>query len=181
MTERKMTSEKTIYENKLMSVLQREYDVNGKHRTYTMIKRSDSVIAIPLTEERKTLLLKQYRYPTEKDSLEFPMGGVDGGETTIEALKRELQEETRLLAENFVEVGKFFPVPGLTDQVAHVFVIKLTEKKLLTASPRDCEEDIESPMIVSADDVFRFVRNGKITDGFTISAALFLKLYLERE
>jgi len=181
MTERKMISERAIYGNKSMSVLQKEYDVNGKHETYTMIKRSDSVIAIPLTKERKTLLLKQYRYPTEKDSLEFPMGGVDKGETTVEALKRELKEETHLLAENFVEVGKFFPVPGLTDQIAHVFVIKIAEKKLLMANPRDCEEEIESSIIVSADDVFRLVRNGKITDGFTISAALFLKLYLERE
>lgn len=180
MKERKVISEKKLYGNKWMDVLQREYDVGGEKKTYTFIKRSSSVIAIPLAADGNTILLRQFRYPTGMESLEFPMGGIDEGETIVDALKRELQEETNLHIKDFEEIGKFFPVPGLTDQVAYVFVVHVNED-LSTLGVKSDEEDIDGSMVMSSNEVFNLIRQGRVTDGFTLSASLFLKLYMEKE
>lgn len=174
MKKRALLSEHKVYSNEWINVLQKNFKVGEQKKIYTSIKRSNSVIAIPITRDGKTVLLKQFRYPTEKESLEFPMGGINEGERAIEALKRELKEEIGIDAITLEEIGKFHPVPGLTDQIVYVFLVYIDDLSMIQVN---ASEDIDGSMIIPLDDVFHLIQKGQITDGFTLAAALFIKLY----
>lgn len=68
---------------------------NGVHiPDYTIWQHSDIVQAIPITKEGKYVLVKQYKHGIEDIVVEFPGGFMNKGESKIDALKRELAEET---------------------------------------------------------------------------------------
>jgi ADP-ribose pyrophosphatase len=61
---------------------------------YYSLKLPDYTVVVAITEEQRVLIVRQYRPAVERDTLEFPSGLVDAGETPLEAARRELLEET---------------------------------------------------------------------------------------
>lgn len=63
------------------------------------ICQPEGVVVVPLTRDRRFVLIRQYRPALERFTLEFPAGGLSGAETPEEAARRELYEETGYRAE----------------------------------------------------------------------------------
>ena len=61
---------------------------------YYRVKQPNGVVMMPLTPKGHILLIRQYRQALGRETLEFPAGGIDPGETPVEAMTRELFEET---------------------------------------------------------------------------------------
>ncbi|MFI5188252.1 MAG: NUDIX hydrolase, partial [Chitinophagales bacterium] len=61
---------------------------------YYVVELPPSVLVFAIAEDEKVLMIKQYRHPVTEVSIELPGGFVDEGETTLEAAKREMLEET---------------------------------------------------------------------------------------
>lgn len=66
----------------------------GKEEKMVFVDADDAVCVVALDKTGKVILVRQFRFGVEKDTLEAPGGLVDEGETPLDAAKRELEEET---------------------------------------------------------------------------------------
>lgn len=153
---------------------------DGKEKLYSVVERDNSVIIIPISPSNKTILLKQYRHPTSQYSWELPMGGIDINETPEIAVKRELAEETSIKSQQITQIGKYKAVPGLTPQDVYVYIVHVTDQELQNALYKNGVDDIEGSKIASLEEAYQMTESGEITDGFTLTGLLFLKLHLEK-
>lgn len=135
-------SSKYVYENKFITVKEDKVVRHNEAYTYLSVERDDAVVIIPITPSGKILFLKHYRYPVEQVTLELPMGGIDTGESPIEAAGRELREETGIGCTKMEEAGFFFPLSALTSQKVHVVTAILSEEDINKAVLNPHEDEI---------------------------------------
>jgi len=67
---------------------------DGQQATREFIRHPGAVAVVPLLDDGRLVLVRQYRYPIGKAILEFPAGKLDAGESTLACARRELLEET---------------------------------------------------------------------------------------
>ncbi|MDP9314408.1 MAG: NUDIX hydrolase [Chloroflexota bacterium] len=170
-----------MYENQWLRVHEHRFMSGQMQKIYAIVERAHSVIIIPLSPSGQTLLLQQYRYPTGQHSWEFPMGGIDQGETPEAAARRELLEETQLAVIELEQIGHYHAVPGLTPQKVSVFVVRVSDQELAEAFVPVGADDIRTSCVVPVTDLYQMIGAGSVTDGFTLVGALYLRQLLDRE
>ena len=89
---------------------------------YFVVELPECVLAIAITKEKKVLLIEQYRHGIQQQSIEFPGGFIDDGETPETAIVRELQEETGYTFTDFHYLGKTYSNPGVLSNATHFFL-----------------------------------------------------------
>ncbi|MBU1179753.1 NUDIX hydrolase, partial [Patescibacteria group bacterium] len=97
---------------------------NGKRGKYYFVSTGGSSMVIPVTNDNKIILTKQYRYLVDMESVEFPAGGVKEGQTHEDAARAELEEETGYKAGKLEYVGEFVPMNGVTDEISKVYIAR---------------------------------------------------------
>ena len=137
--------------------------------TQTWIDRTDGVGIVAVTKENKILLIKQYRYVINEYSWEIPGGGIDKGETTTDAAKRELNEETGIIAEEFYKIGIFHSLNSLNTEKVTIFYSKIEEVEL-TYTNSEFSEDIVEYKYVSFSEALGMIDKGEISDAMTANA-----------
>lgn len=93
----------------------------GERREQIFVDRRGGVAVIALTEDRRVLLVRQYRPLVGRECLELPAGGIEPGESPIEAAVRELREETGYVAARWREIRRFYPSDGTSNEVVYLF------------------------------------------------------------
>lgn len=79
---------------------------DGERSLYSYLEpSSEFVVVVPLSANGTTFLVRQWRYPWQRNSWETPAGTCDAGETPLETAKRELVEETGMSAASWTELG----------------------------------------------------------------------------
>ena len=78
---------------------------NGHEGEYGYIKHPGAALAVPITKDNKVIILRQYRFAVSRYLLEFPAGTLEIGETPINSIQREIQEETGFSAKKWDELG----------------------------------------------------------------------------
>lgn len=180
MESRKRIDTKFVYETRWLRIREDHFLMpNGTKGVYSYVERPNSVIIIPLTPSRSTVLLKQYRYPTDSFSWELPMGGLEPEETPDEGALRELLEEVQLTPQSLVKIGVYHSVPGLTSQKVTVFVALVSDNDLDAVFAQEDVDDILETQVVTVEDAYLRIAEGKITDGFTLVGFMYLRLYLD--
>ncbi|MCX6829430.1 MAG: NUDIX hydrolase [candidate division Zixibacteria bacterium] len=172
----KTIEKKVIYKNNWLKLCQHKIIRGGKSGVYTVVERANSVIIIPLSYSGRTVLLRQYRFPTGNDSWELPMGSVEPGETYINAAHRELAEETGITGVDVTQIGIFNPVPGLSPQEVYVFVAKIQNSRMESLEQPKAVDDIQELSVLALEQVYAMAHNGIITDGYTLTSLLLLRL-----
>ena len=79
---------------------------DGSHATREYIRHGGAVAVVPLLDDGRLVLVRQYRYPTGKVLLEVPAGKLDPGEAQLACAQRELQEETGFIAREWAFGGE---------------------------------------------------------------------------
>jgi ADP-ribose pyrophosphatase len=79
---------------------------DGSHATREYIRHGGAVAVIPLLDDGRVVLVRQYRYPTGKVLLEIPAGKLDAGEAQLACARRELREETGYVAREWAYGGE---------------------------------------------------------------------------
>lgn len=181
MDKRQRTVEgRVVYDNPWLRVREDKISDERGTRAYPVVERGDSIIAIPLSPQHDTCLLKQYRHPIGSFSWEFPMGRIDKDETPEEAARRELSEETKYQATAVELIGRYRAVPGLTPQQVFVFIAWVKEQDLTKERTPVYADDIVSSKVMPLAEVEGMAAKGEIIDGFTLAGLLLAKLCLEQ-
>lgn len=141
---------------------------SGRTVIREVVRHPGGVVAVPVLEDGKLLLIRQFRYPLQKYILEFPAGKLDSGQSPLETAKRELEEETGFQAASMHQEFAFYTSPGICNEVIHMFVATgLTE---VTQRLEEGEHiTVESH---SLDECLQMIKSGEIRDGKTIMGIL---------
>lgn len=163
----KTLKSKIVYSNQYFKVWADDVQVNSHQVDYYFLERNNFSLIIPV-KDNNFIMVKQYRYAIKRESLEFPMGGCEGGENYAACAKRELLEEAGVTAKQLFNLGEVAPTPGHSCQMFNVFLATgLTE---VGHQNRDqLEEDMEIHKI-KISDFPKLVKSGEIVDGPTTSA-----------
>lgn len=168
--------EKAIYDNKWINVT--EYNVlnpsGGKGIYGTVRFKSIAIGVLPLDEEGYTWLVGQWRFPLEMYSWEIPEGGGDPALPPIESARRELKEETGLVAREWTLIQEMHLSNSVTDERALIFMARGLRQE--EAMPEETEQLIVRR--VSFDEAFEMVERGEITDSMSVAGILKVKLLL---
>lgn len=143
---------------------------NGKRGEYNIVVSPPASFIIPEDSDGDIYLIRQYRYAIGKNSIELPAGSTEGGDP-LETAKRELQEETGLVAKKWEKLGSFYSANGLLHEKAYVYLA--TELKQ-TGQHEQEEEGIDKLYKFSLDKILEMIKNGEIEDGQTISSMMLL-------
>lgn len=171
-----VTGEQPVYDNAWINVT--EYQVinpNGGKGIYGKVHFKNHAIAIvPLDEQLNTYLVGQYRFPINQYSWEVPEGGCPIGEDQLQAAQRELLEETGLKAQHWEHIADAYLSNSVSDEAGSIYVA--TELTQETATPEETEQLVVKKL--PFEEVYRMVCEGRITDMFSITAILRVKLML---
>ncbi|WP_372595124.1 NUDIX domain-containing protein [Actinotalea sp.] len=176
-------SSRTAYENPWIRV--REDTVtrpDGGEGIYGVVEvRHPAVFVVPVTEDDEVVLVELFRYTTGRTSLEVPSGGSDGQEPLL-AARRELQEETGLVADTWQRLGGMDALNGVCHAPEHIFLargLRPAAAAAGTTAAQD-EEGITAVRTVPWPEVMGLVSDGTITDGETLAALLHAGIALGR-
>ena len=166
-------SSREVYRNHWMRV--REDEIlrsNGEKGIYGVVEKHDGAIILPI-ENGRIWLVDQFRYAIQERSLEPPQGSWEREVANPEELARgELKEETGMQAGAMTHLGSVWIAPGFLRQKLHVF---LATGLTPTEKDPDAEEHDLVVRSVPVEDFEQMMRNGRVTDGPTLSAwALYL-------
>jgi len=113
---------------------------DGAEALYTVVVNPDSAFVVPHFDNGDTMLVRQWRHAWEMSSWEVPAGTFDEAEDALECARRELAEETGLVAMRYRSLGVVHGAAFLTGK-AHLFLAEeLTES---ARSPETYEQDME--------------------------------------
>ena len=168
---------RTVYENAWIRV--REDAVtrpDGSDGVYGVTAmKHPAVFVVPLTDAGEVVLVRMHRYPIDRESIEVPAGGSDGGEPLV-AAQRELLEETGRRAVTWKRLGEFYSLNGIADARADVFLAHG-----LTGDGEGADaaaEGISGLLVVPWAEAMELVRAGTIHDGETMAALMLAGLEL---
>ena len=164
-------SSKEEYDNKWINVT--EYQVinpGGKPGIYGKIHFKNKAIGIiALDEYNNTWLVGQYRFPLNEWSWEIPEGGGSVEGSVLESAKRELKEETGLIAKKWTQILRTHLSNSVSDEEGFIFLAEELEH-----GDSDLEETEADMKIwkLSFSEVLDMVMTGKITDSLSVMGIL---------
>ena len=142
---------------------------NGNSATREVIRHVGAVGVIPVTDDGKALIERQFRYPLDSVITEIPAGKLDSfTEDRLSAAKRELEEETGYTAKEWMPLGDYYPTPAYCDERITLYLARGLE---LGQRHLDEDEFLNFEFVPLAD-LVADVMSGRITDGKTQVAVL---------
>ncbi|HYE59692.1 MAG TPA: NUDIX hydrolase [Candidatus Kapabacteria bacterium] len=171
----KKISEEVIHDNRWWRYKRDIFENKaGKQGEYYYGETNGMVMVIPILPNGNVLLTLQHRYLVDKQSIEFPGGGIQAGEHLEEAVKREVLEETGWTIDHCINIGTFEPANGFVKDSSHIFLAYLDEQ--VGAQP-DENEDI-ALLERRIDEIEEMVRKNEIWDGQTLASWALVRHHL---
>jgi 8-oxo-dGDP phosphatase len=146
-----------------------------------VVEHPDAVGVVPVTDDGRLLLLKQYRQPLGRYQLEIPAGILDvDGESVEAAARREVLEELHHEVRELVHLTTVFTSAGWSDERVHLYL----GRGLRPASPPDdfqaeAEEAHLEVIPLHIADALEIARGGELTDAKTVIGLLLAAPHLE--
>ena len=146
---------------------------DGTQGVREYVKHPGAVAVVPLFDDGRVLLERQFRYPHHKEFIEVPAGKLEPNEPHLDTAKRELLEETGYTALDWTRLGIIHQGIAHSDEGIELF---LARKLTQGAQRLDAGEFLET-LIVPFDEALAMIRDGRITDAKTVAALLFVKTF----
>jgi ADP-ribose pyrophosphatase len=138
---------------------------------YYVYDFSTWVGALPVTQEGKIIMLKQYRHALGEVCFEIPGGCVDNTDQSLEeAIARELLEETGYRFSSYEYLGKISPNPSTNSNLLHMFLAKGGEK--IAPQSLDENEEIEV-LLMDINELKQLLRENKIVQAMHVSCIIY--------
>ncbi len=172
--ERTIKSDK-IYQGKIINLRVDTVELpDKKYSKREVIEHPGAVAIVPITQDNKIVMVKQFRKAVEEVLLEVPAGKLEIGEEAMECGKRELLEETGYKSENLEPLFDFYTSPGFSNEVISIYIAK----DLIKDVARPDEDEYIEVEEHDIDDLIQMIMGNRIKDGKTITAILATKEYL---
>lgn len=169
----KKISRKQLYKGKKVNLVTEKVILpNGKETDWELIVHPGAAAIIPIDENGKIIMIRQYRNAANRHTLEIPAGTLDStDEDPKDCAFRELEEETGYYTDSLEFLFNFYSCIGICDEVIHVYIAKnLKESK----QNLDEDEFVELERY-TIDELINMIYNGEIQDNKTISSLLLYK------
>jgi ADP-ribose pyrophosphatase len=141
---------------------------DGRRLSIEVVRHPGAAAIVPLTADRRVLLVRQFRCALNATIWEIPAGTLEPGEEPLATARRELAEETGHAADHWESLGAITPVPGYSDELIHLYLAR----GLHPAEGRlDPDEILEAEAVDWAEALAMFER-GEIRDAKTITGLL---------
>jgi ADP-ribose pyrophosphatase len=168
----RVVSSRKIFRGRVVNLdVDRVVEPSGREVEREIIRHGGAAVVLPVTDDRRVVLIRQYRYAAGELMLEVPAGTIDAGESPEETARRELVEETGYHPERLAKLAEFFPSPGILTELMHLYLATgLTKGE---ARPEDDEsiEVVELPF----EEALGLEPGRDVRDAKTIVALSFLR------
>jgi 8-oxo-dGTP pyrophosphatase MutT (NUDIX family) len=170
----KTLTSRTVYDNAWITVFEdKVINPTGGENLYGHVHfKSKAVAIVPLDDDGNTWLVGQDRYTTREYTWEVPMGGSDAGEDPIDTARRELKEETGLIAATLTPLMRLHTSNSITDEEGFVFIARDLE---ISDPNFDEMEDLKIRKL-PLNEAIGMVKRGEITDAISVAALLRLNV-----
>jgi ADP-ribose pyrophosphatase len=167
---------KHIFKGRVIDVGTEEVTLpSGVTVTLDVIKHPGASLVVPLDEQNRVLLIKQWRHCAGGWLWECPAGTLNAGETPEQCARREVTEEAGVVAGTLDYAGYIFPAPGYTDEKIHIYVARDLSK---APQHQDEDEVIVEVKPVSFDECMNMIARGEIHDAKTLAGLVHARRFL---
>ncbi|GLU35318.1 NUDIX hydrolase [Trinickia caryophylli] len=144
---------------------------DGKEATREYVQHPGAVMVIPMFDDGRVLLERQYRYPIGRVMIEYPAGKLDPDEGALACAQRELQEETGYTARDFLFLTRIHPIISYSTEFIDLYLARG-----LTAGERKLDDgEFLDTFVADLPQVLEWVRTGAISDVKTIIGTMWLE------
>ena len=142
---------------------------NGNISGRELIRHVGAVCVVPVTDKNEIIIERQYRYPYDCVITEIPAGKLDSKqEDRLSAAKRELREETGLTADEWTDLGGFYPAAAYSDEYITMFMARGLHQGSQELDADEFLDVVKIPVDELVDDIMA----GKVPDAKTQAAVL---------
>lgn len=160
-----LTKREYIYRGKILNLSLSRFISEAKGEVeIEIVHHNGGAGTLPVFEDGTIALVRQWRYPLGRYSLEISAGRIEPGDSPDDTARRELEEELGYRAEHLKKLGEFQVAPGYCEERIFVYVaegLEPCEQKF------DDDEEIEV-VRMSFDEALALVRSGEIDDAKSI-------------
>lgn len=161
----------SVYKNKFVQFVVDTVDLNGyQWEQAYFVKPAGNAIGVMPTDGNGLWLVNQYRYPAKSYFWQIIMGMINPGQTELDCVNQELQEEAGLITSKLIKIGSALAIPGMSSEENFLYV---AENVIKTSSRKDETEVGLKVKYFTFHEITKMIKNGDIRCGLTLSA-LFL-------
>lgn len=150
---------------------------DGHEGTREYLRHPGAVMIVPLLDDGRVVLERQFRYPLGRSLIEFPAGKIDPGEPLLACAQRELLEETGYTATEWQYLGGFHNAIAYSDEKIEVYLARGLRHEGARVDAGEVLEVFTAPLA----DLLAWIAGGSVTDVKTIVGAYWLQSFLDRE
>jgi len=148
---------------------------NGRSAVREYIRHPGAAVIVPLFDDGRVLLERQFRYPHGRILIELPAGKLDPGEPHLQTAQRELREETGYVARDWARLGVIHPSVAYTDEVIEIYLARGLEQR---GAQLDDDEFLET-FVLPFGEALDWVRTGRISDAKSVAGLLWVRTFLQ--
>lgn len=173
--EEQLTSE-VVYDGRVVHLTKDEVRLeNGATGIREIVHHNGGACVVAVNEQREVYVVRQFRYATGCEMWELPAGKLEKGEDPFEAAKRELTEEVGVTADNWRDLGYFWPTVGYCTERIHMYLAT----GLHPAAMHLDEDEFLEPYRIPLEELVAKSLAGEIRDAKTVIGALKAKALLD--
>ena len=167
-----------VYSGRIFSFVAEDVTLpNDSRAEMAFVRHPGSTAIVPLLDDNTVIMERQYRHPVREYLFEIPAGTQDPGETALACARRELEEETGYVADEFIELGKVHILPAYSDELIHVYLARGLSISKQNLDPDEIINVVQYPL----DEALQMIEAGQITDALTILALQRAFFYLNKQ
>lgn len=155
------------YQGTLFSFVSEDVTLpNGSRTEMAMVRHPGSIAVVPFLDDGTVIMERQYRHAVREYLLEIPAGTLEPGESPLNCARRELEEETGYMAEEFIELSQVDILPAYSDEKIYIYLARgltLSRQKL---DKNEIIEVVKYPF----EETIKMIEQGRITDALTLLA-----------
>lgn len=158
------TKQELIYQGKVIRLMRETFYMGGQRLVREVILHPGAAVIVPLLEDRRVVMVRQYRRAARRRLLELPAGTLTPGEPPIQCARRELEEETGWRAKHWRRISSFYAAPGMFSEWMVVFLATGLTKARAHPEP----DEVLTPIILPLRTALAKIKSGEICDAKSI-------------